>query len=74
MSPLPFSSTASKLPHSSEESTLEEASLLLSEEDELLLRAFMILAPEVLGFTGGGDFIETPRMRSPREKANKGWI
>ena len=62
------------LPHSSEESTLEEAALLLSEEDELLLRAFMILAPEVLGFTGAGDFIETPRMRSPREKANRGWI
>ena len=62
------------MPHSSEESTLDEASLLLSEEDELLLRAFMILAPEVLGFTGAGDFNETPRMRSPRAKANKGWI
>ena len=62
------------LPHSSEESTLEEAALLLSEEDELLLRAFMILAPEVLGFTGAGDFIETPRMMSPREKANRGWM
>ena len=62
------------LPHSSEESTLEEAALLLSEEEELLLRAFMILAPEVLGFTGAGDFIETPRMRSPREKANRGWM
>ena len=62
------------MPHSSEESTLDEASLLLSEEDELLLRAFTILAPEVLGFTGAGDFNETPRMRSPREKVNRGWM